>query len=97
MVLEGDGYDARFTIIVPESNLLLASTMIRVSESNSCGVREQRLWCQSVSEQRLWCQRATVMVSESNGYGVREQRLLCQRATVMVSEGLRSRLSGHSR
>jgi hypothetical protein len=37
-----------------------------VPESNGYGVREQR----------LWCQRVTVMVSESDGYGV-----TCLRAT----------------
>jgi hypothetical protein len=33
-----------------------------VSESNGDGVREKR----------LWCQRVTVMVLQSNGYGVTE-------------------------
>jgi hypothetical protein len=42
----------------------------------------------SVREQWLCCRRATVMVSETNGYGVREQRLLCQRATAMVSKSI---------
>jgi hypothetical protein len=31
-------------------------------------------------------QRVTVMVLQSNGYGIRELRLWCYRVTVMVSE-----------